>query len=111
MQTAGGCSLPGASKQGWLNCPPHPPSCSPGGFNAAPLPCSPCSATPLPPFAGQLRMPAVPDECPEAAKELMLQCLSVSPEARPTAQEAMQQLMQLQRTSPIVSQEVTAGRP
>lgn len=39
----------------------------------------------------------MPEECPEGAKDLMLQCLSVSPEARPTAQEAMQRLAQLQR--------------
>lgn len=49
------------------------------------------------PVRGRLRVPSVPEECPEGAKDLMLQCLSVSPEARPTAQEAMQRLAQLQR--------------
>lgn len=70
-------------------------------FQGLPLP---SSHAPAPsPVAGRLRVPSVPEECPEGAKDLMLQCLSVSPEARPTAQKAMQRLAQLQRSSPRAS--------
>lgn len=44
-------------------------------------------------------MPRVPEECPQAASDLMLQCLLPTPAERPTALEAMQQLMQLQKSS------------
>ncbi|PRW33664.1 serine threonine- kinase receptor R831 [Chlorella sorokiniana] len=52
-----------------------------------------------PPVRGRLRIPSVPEECPEAARDLMLQCLSVSPAARPSAQEAMQRLAAMQQPS------------
>ncbi|KAL4421640.1 hypothetical protein ABPG75_010931 [Micractinium tetrahymenae] len=44
------------------------------------------------PMWGQLRIPQVPEECPQDICNLILQCLSLDPSQRPTAQQAMRQL-------------------
>ncbi|KAL4421641.1 hypothetical protein ABPG75_010932 [Micractinium tetrahymenae] len=44
------------------------------------------------PMRGQLRIPQVPEECPQDICNLILQCLSLDPSQRPTAQQAMRQL-------------------
>ncbi|KAI7843630.1 hypothetical protein COHA_002870 [Chlorella ohadii] len=44
------------------------------------------------PQRGQLRRPRVPEECPQAICDLMLQCLNDNPQDRPTAQQLMAQL-------------------
>ncbi|PRW57729.1 Serine threonine- kinase CTR1 [Chlorella sorokiniana] len=44
------------------------------------------------PQRGQLRLPRVPEECPQAASDLLLQCLHQDPAQRPTALELMQRL-------------------
>lgn len=49
------------------------------------------------PVRGQLRMPFVTDECPQDACDLMMQCLSLDPAARPTAQQLMHLLSAMQR--------------
>ncbi len=78
---------------------------------ASPVAAQPHSRqAPFPHDAGRLRMPSVPEECPEGAKELMLQCLSVRPEERPSAKEAMQRLAALQRTPPTPCLHGPAGR-
>ncbi|PRW33966.1 serine threonine- kinase receptor R831 [Chlorella sorokiniana] len=48
------------------------------------------------PKRGQMRMPRVPEECPQEASDLMVQCMSLDPEQRPTAQQVMQRLAALQ---------------
>ncbi|KAL4445436.1 hypothetical protein ABPG77_011261 [Micractinium sp. CCAP 211/92] len=49
------------------------------------------------PVRGQLRMPSVPDEAPQEAVDLMLQCMSLEPAERPTALQAMQRLAAMQQ--------------
>ncbi|KAL4855424.1 Mitogen-activated protein kinase kinase kinase 9 [Chlorella vulgaris] len=44
------------------------------------------------PLRGNLRMPRVPEECPQEIVNLMLECLSPHPAARPSAQQLMQRL-------------------
>jgi RecB family endonuclease NucS len=48
------------------------------------------------PVRGQLRMPAVPDECPQAVADLLMECLSLEPTARPSAQQLLRRLETLQ---------------
>lgn len=47
------------------------------------------------PVRGHLRSPRVPDECPQAVSDLMMQMLSLDPTARPSAQDVMQRLRQM----------------
>ncbi|PSC73768.1 serine threonine-kinase [Micractinium conductrix] len=53
------------------------------------------------PARGQLRMPEVEAECPQAAVDLMMECLSLNPADRPPAASVMRRLTALQgrRTS------------
>ncbi|KAI7836687.1 hypothetical protein COHA_009463 [Chlorella ohadii] len=44
------------------------------------------------PARGQLRMPMVPDECPQEVCDLMLECLSDDPAKRPTAQQLVSRI-------------------
>ena len=44
------------------------------------------------PQRGSMRLPRVPEECPQAAADLMLECLSPDPAERPTAQQLLQRL-------------------
>lgn len=41
---------------------------------------------------GHLRQPRVPEECDQAAADLMAECGSIDPAARPTAQQVMLRL-------------------
>ncbi|KAL4428401.1 hypothetical protein ABPG75_002490 [Micractinium tetrahymenae] len=44
------------------------------------------------PLRGHLRLPRVPEECPQEVRDLMLRCLSTDPQARPTASQLVLQL-------------------
>ena len=51
------------------------------------------------PRRGSLRPPAVPRECPAEVADLIRRCTSPDPAARPTAQQAMEQLGAMLRRS------------
>lgn len=42
-------------------------------------------------------MPCVPVECSQEAQDLMVQCLSLDPAARPTAADLLKRLTELKR--------------
>ncbi|KAI7843034.1 hypothetical protein COHA_003366 [Chlorella ohadii] len=44
------------------------------------------------PKRGSLRMPVVPDECPQEMSDLMMECLSLEPSQRPTASQVVRRL-------------------
>ncbi|KAI7842912.1 hypothetical protein COHA_003423 [Chlorella ohadii] len=49
------------------------------------------------PMRGSLRMPRVPEECPQEACDLMMRCLAFEPGERPSAAELLQELARLKR--------------
>ncbi|PRW56736.1 Serine threonine- kinase CTR1 [Chlorella sorokiniana] len=60
------------------------------------------------PMRGSLRMPRVPEECPQEACDLMMRCLSVDPEERPTSGQLLQDLGCLKRRSSLDAAMVAA---
>lgn len=44
------------------------------------------------PVRGDLRLPRVPEECPQEAVDLMLECLQLDPTARPTISQVLHRL-------------------
>lgn len=48
------------------------------------------------PVRGQLRLPLVPAECPQAVADLLMECLSLDPTARPSAQQLLRRLETMQ---------------
>lgn len=55
------------------------------------------------PLRGHLRLPRVPEECSQAACNLMMACLSLDPATRPTAGQLLQHLGRLRRSSSAVA--------
>lgn len=53
----------------------------------------------------QYRTPTVPEECPQPVADLISQCISVDPAARPTAQQAHQVLTKCTRHATLDHQE------
>jgi len=51
------------------------------------------------PKRGCLRLPQVPQECPQEVSDLMLQCTASDPKARPTTEELVQRLGKLAATA------------
>ncbi|KAI7842043.1 hypothetical protein COHA_004243 [Chlorella ohadii] len=51
------------------------------------------------PRRGDMRLPKVPEECPQEVADLISQCMSLDPSERPTAQQLMQRLQDLHKSN------------